>query len=1410
MTTTMRDVSRGHAHMRPEASLYDGHTSDHASGHASASFAKHTDDVVASLQLRRQLATAEAARQMADQAAEQAKRAMRDRETQLRRSFQSKLKAAEQELRSEARAELDSARHQATAACGRDAMELQLAASRAADQRVDLAYEEADARVQAVLRDAAERIAEAQQCEDQAHEDVAIQLALQLRSSDQAAARQVAAVVAEQEELWSARLDEQVTAVRVEKRGAGDQAHQLTRNALTDEQNAHEQTRLALATAERMHEQTQRRLEGSEQRETDAHSSLARVESRGEMRLRDTLAVHEAAVSGHEEALAVLHSQHSAATAKTREAYSLQEATAVAACQVRAVDLERGLAAAKREAIADIASVRAECQRDQARALAAQKSADAVTAAANLEAAVVQEKTMSQQALDRLISEHEYERRTLSGSASAATVSEIAAVRAECERVASKELAAAKAAGATEAAAELEAALVREKIHSQQVLDRVKSEAEDLRAKAAELNHRMSQATALGESASSMEEEVRLEADRRVKAAVEAANAAAEARVAAVRQEIRTETAAAAADGSATASALRSELEKMRSGHEQAVVAAEKAHKQALDEAAAAHAAALAAEKASLRKAHESEVETVRSHLSGTTAEVESSLRAVIDAMRSAHDAEMQAAAEASALELDDAESRREAVRSELTTERGAAVDTLRAELTTEWEAKVDGAVRSARKDVEAAGALELKSAVAAATEASRKEGALHTTSDVAAVRAECEGMASKELAAAKAAGATEAAAELEAALVREKIHSQQVLDRVKSESKDAAGDSSAALAVIESEVEKMRSGHEQAVVAAEKAHKQALDEAAAAHAAALAAEKASLRKAHESEVETVRSHLSGTTAKVESSLRAEIDAMRSAHDAEMQAAAEAAADVNRNEGALHTTSDIAAVRAECERVASKELAAAKAAAETELEHVVLEAVVEARKAWDLTHKVETADDAWKPTASASFETDSGRPVVNSPPDKPALSMQPDDPDDDGSFATDEDSLASESESDSSVEMDESSTNLSSVHSEGPVDRKADVEAAKRQSAAQVANAGAVAQPVVKVESHPQPAMQAQHNAVCDTCKLPFFTASGKPTCVDCRQLPTADETAQTSSNAAAEANDFTDAAPAGEGYNTPGRDSIILDEAIVEHEATEEEVIEYARWLGMDPDLDGELMWIAHEGIDSKLPPEWKPCKSPAATGEEIYYFNFESCESTWDHPSDEHYKKLYKSEKKKMKERNSKSAAEEKMALLWDGDSADGRGDYDDQPPEESPQREVQVSFGEDTVAYVDTLNQATTPAPRQEPEPAPPPQSPEQVVAATESRRRATSLFQPAPVHLTETGSAGLSLEELESLEVGSRIEVQNGEGTWTTGEVVKNRTKKHAGNLKVHYDDTKKKKDEWLPYDCGRFGGIVSAV
>lgn len=93
---------------------------------------------------------------------------------------------------------------------------------------------------------------------------------------------------------------------------------------------------------------------------------------------------------------------------------------------------------------------------------------------------------------------------------------------------------------------------------------------------------------------------------------------------------------------------------------------------------------------------------------------------------------------------------------------------------------------------------------------------------------------------------------------------------------------------------------------------------------------------------------------------------------------------------------------------------------------------------------------------------------------------------------------------------------------------------------------------------------------------------------------------------------------PGGGGIQAPAGDSIVLEEEIdPSYEPTNDEVLEYAKWLGMDPVEDHDLLYVAREGLKAPLPDNWKPCKT--ADTDEIYYFNFASGESTWDHPCDQ-----------------------------------------------------------------------------------------------------------------------------------------------------------------------------------------------
>ncbi|XP_069803749.1 centrosomal protein of 164 kDa isoform X2 [Dendropsophus ebraccatus] len=94
--------------------------------------------------------------------------------------------------------------------------------------------------------------------------------------------------------------------------------------------------------------------------------------------------------------------------------------------------------------------------------------------------------------------------------------------------------------------------------------------------------------------------------------------------------------------------------------------------------------------------------------------------------------------------------------------------------------------------------------------------------------------------------------------------------------------------------------------------------------------------------------------------------------------------------------------------------------------------------------------------------------------------------------------------------------------------------------------------------------------------------------------------------------------------------DQLILEEDHDENYIPQEhEIQEYARMIGIDPDAEPEMMWLAREGIVAPLPPDWKPCQD--VTGD-IYYFNFATGQSTWDHPIDEHYRDLVIQERSKM----------------------------------------------------------------------------------------------------------------------------------------------------------------------------------
>jgi len=90
----------------------------------------------------------------------------------------------------------------------------------------------------------------------------------------------------------------------------------------------------------------------------------------------------------------------------------------------------------------------------------------------------------------------------------------------------------------------------------------------------------------------------------------------------------------------------------------------------------------------------------------------------------------------------------------------------------------------------------------------------------------------------------------------------------------------------------------------------------------------------------------------------------------------------------------------------------------------------------------------------------------------------------------------------------------------------------------------------------------------------------------------------------------------------------LVLEEIEGDYKPREEEIKEYALYLGMNLEEDKDLLWIAEKGLTASVPKPWKPCRTAEGN---IYYFNFVTGQSSWEHPFDEESKKLYKKEKEK-----------------------------------------------------------------------------------------------------------------------------------------------------------------------------------
>mmetsp|Transcript_59210 Transcript_59210/g.92171 ORF Transcript_59210/g.92171 Transcript_59210/m.92171 type:complete len:502 (-) Transcript_59210:100-1605(-) len=70
-------------------------------------------------------------------------------------------------------------------------------------------------------------------------------------------------------------------------------------------------------------------------------------------------------------------------------------------------------------------------------------------------------------------------------------------------------------------------------------------------------------------------------------------------------------------------------------------------------------------------------------------------------------------------------------------------------------------------------------------------------------------------------------------------------------------------------------------------------------------------------------------------------------------------------------------------------------------------------------------------------------------------------------------------------------------------------------------------------------------------------------------------------------------------------------------------ELIAYARYLGIDPVADHDLLWVAIEALEAPLPSDWTEHKD---SNDRVFYYNATMRVSSWTHPLEHIYRETYK----------------------------------------------------------------------------------------------------------------------------------------------------------------------------------------
>mmetsp|Transcript_108906 Transcript_108906/g.216275 ORF Transcript_108906/g.216275 Transcript_108906/m.216275 type:complete len:383 (-) Transcript_108906:218-1366(-) len=130
-----------------------------------------------------------------------------------------------------------------------------------------------------------------------------------------------------------------------------------------------------------------------------------------------------------------------------------------------------------------------------------------------------------------------------------------------------------------------------------------------------------------------------------------------------------------------------------------------------------------------------------------------------------------------------------------------------------------------------------------------------------------------------------------------------------------------------------------------------------------------------------------------------------------------------------------------------------------------------------------------------------------------------------------------------------------------------------------------------------------------------------------------------------------TESSPSASGTNEGGkRTNLTVNEFVARTkkcreqglEPTKPELITYAKYLGIDPVNDGDLMWISDEALKAPLPSEWTEHHDSA---DRVFYYNVHNQQSSWTHPLEQLHRDTYKDI---VKFRSGNLSREEQLAEL------------------------------------------------------------------------------------------------------------------------------------------------------------------